>query len=403
MMCQIPIGPTPRRLATLLWTTTVLCSAMTMPGRAQETGKIQGTVLDPNGEPVPAAQVVVVGTSFGALTNEQGFYFVNNVPAGTYEVWVQFIGYQPTELRGVRVQADQTVTVNFQLSGAAIEITAVEVPIVPREVISRTAIAYLPMAPWAEFSERPIPGIPSSVPTCSRVPTQQEIEVGSFAFNNEVLTREQARHLGIAGIGAGLDRNSRVLLVEWTRYRTCPTQLPGVLLRYGQSVRATIEVLEYNSELRASFALLAADATLKRRSQRILVRGEGISSRVLDSLIATISGKDLNVENYTAFMGFQSGLALVARDPTLQVGVVRLGVEGPRFGESVATVFGLSELADGRDCQDAISRLPDDLHGQHGAVMDVYVNLTSECSEDDPSGAERAAAREYLAGLRVRR
>ena len=104
------------------------------------TGKVQGTVLDPIGEPVANAQVSVLGTGFRVLTDASGYYFFNHVPAGTYNLRAQFIGYQAAEVRGVRVLADQTLSVNFGLSGAvaleAIVVTAAESPIVPRDQVT---------------------------------------------------------------------------------------------------------------------------------------------------------------------------------------------------------------------------------------------------------------------------
>jgi hypothetical protein len=122
----------------------VLAFGATALGAQGVAGKVQGTVLDPTGQPVANAQVFVLGTAFAALTNEQGFYFFNNVPAGTYDMRAQFIGYQPAEVRGIRVLADQTLTVNFGLSGAvaleAITITAAETPIVPRDQVSSRSV-----------------------------------------------------------------------------------------------------------------------------------------------------------------------------------------------------------------------------------------------------------------------
>ncbi|MGD8726569.1 MAG: carboxypeptidase regulatory-like domain-containing protein, partial [Gemmatimonadales bacterium] len=108
------------------------------------TGKVQGTVLDPTGQPIANAQVFVLGTTFAAFTNEDGFYFINNVPAGVYSMRAQFIGYQPAQMEGIRILADQTLTADFRLSGAvaleAITITAAEQPIVPRDQVASKAI-----------------------------------------------------------------------------------------------------------------------------------------------------------------------------------------------------------------------------------------------------------------------
>ena len=69
------------------------------------TGKIEGRVRDQAGAPIANAQVFVVGTAFNALTNPQGYYFINNVPAGTISVRSAFIGYKSTQVDGVKVLA----------------------------------------------------------------------------------------------------------------------------------------------------------------------------------------------------------------------------------------------------------------------------------------------------------
>ena len=108
------------------------------------TGKIEGSVSDPSGQPVAGAQVLVRGTSLGAVTNSSGYYFINNVPAGTYTFMAVYIGFQPTEVRNARVLADQTLTVNFALASAvelgAITVTVQQNPIVPRDQVSTKSI-----------------------------------------------------------------------------------------------------------------------------------------------------------------------------------------------------------------------------------------------------------------------
>jgi hypothetical protein len=107
------------------------------------TGKIEGRVRDQAGAPIANAQVFIVGTAFNALTNPQGYYFFNNVPAGTYAVRAAFIGYKSTEVDGVRALAGQTITVDVQLEQTAVQIEEITVvtqtqPLVPRdEVTSR--------------------------------------------------------------------------------------------------------------------------------------------------------------------------------------------------------------------------------------------------------------------------
>jgi hypothetical protein len=108
---------------------------------AQATGKIEGRVRDQAGAPIANAQVFIVGTAFNALTNPQGYYFINNVPSSTISVRAAFIGYKSTQVDGVRVLAGQTGTVDIQLEQTAVEIQEITVvsstqPLVPRDEVT---------------------------------------------------------------------------------------------------------------------------------------------------------------------------------------------------------------------------------------------------------------------------
>ena len=111
----------------------------------QTTGKLQGSVTNQAGEAIAKAQVVVMGTAFGAVTDEKGYYFINNIPAGTYTIRAQFIGYAPTEQSGARVLGGQTITFDFKMLTSAVAVTGINVvaaanPIVPRDVVSSKSI-----------------------------------------------------------------------------------------------------------------------------------------------------------------------------------------------------------------------------------------------------------------------
>jgi len=105
------------------------------------TGKIEGRVRDQAGAPIANAQVFIVSSAFNALTNPQGYYFINNVPSGTYNVRAAFIGYKSTQVDGVKVLAGQTITVDIQLEQTAVQIQEITVvtqtqPLVPRDEVT---------------------------------------------------------------------------------------------------------------------------------------------------------------------------------------------------------------------------------------------------------------------------
>ena len=60
---------------------------------AAATGKITGRIVDATtGQPIPAAQVQVVGTQFGAQSGVDGRYTLLRIPSGTITLQVRRIG-----------------------------------------------------------------------------------------------------------------------------------------------------------------------------------------------------------------------------------------------------------------------------------------------------------------------
>ncbi|MGB1374997.1 MAG: carboxypeptidase regulatory-like domain-containing protein, partial [Rhodothermales bacterium] len=83
---------------------------------AQNTGKISGVVTDADtGDSIPGAQVVVVGTTLGAITDVDGNYFIIGVPVGAYDVQTRFVGYQEQTVSGVQISSGYTQEINFAL------------------------------------------------------------------------------------------------------------------------------------------------------------------------------------------------------------------------------------------------------------------------------------------------
>jgi outer membrane cobalamin receptor len=82
---------------------------------AQDTGTITGTVVDQNGEPLPGAQIVVVGTMKGSTTDAGGQYTIQNAPAGQIDVRAKFVGYKP-QTQSIDLGAGETATIDFTLA-----------------------------------------------------------------------------------------------------------------------------------------------------------------------------------------------------------------------------------------------------------------------------------------------
>lgn len=76
------------------------------------------------GRPVDQAQVVVVGTTLGGLTNADGRFTLRNVPAGAQTVRVLRVGFGEQK-KGVTVTAGQTAELEIQISELALTLAPV--------------------------------------------------------------------------------------------------------------------------------------------------------------------------------------------------------------------------------------------------------------------------------------
>src|SRR3984893_12123116 len=85
-----------------------LCAVSTY---AQFKASMQGTVTDPQDNAVAAAKVTVTNqatqVSYNAVTNNQGFYRINELPPGNYTVNVEATGFKKSSSKDVVVEAEQ--------------------------------------------------------------------------------------------------------------------------------------------------------------------------------------------------------------------------------------------------------------------------------------------------------
>ncbi len=120
-----------------------------------DTGRIAGHIRDAGGTPLANAQVMVVGTRLTAVTNASGAYLLSAVPAGTYLLRAQLIGYSPAAVHGVRVAAGQTVTVDVVLQGGPLSLYEVVVSGVAPVAADRLAKSAQGLRGFAERDDEP--------------------------------------------------------------------------------------------------------------------------------------------------------------------------------------------------------------------------------------------------------
>ncbi len=108
------------------------------------TGKIAGTITDAKTkEKLIGVNVVIEGTTLGAASNIDGYFYIINVPPGTYRLKASYLGYAPAIVQDIRVSIDQTTPVDITLEETAISTQEVVIvanrPVVQRDVASSRA------------------------------------------------------------------------------------------------------------------------------------------------------------------------------------------------------------------------------------------------------------------------
>jgi hypothetical protein len=96
-------------------------------------GRIEGKITDPKGAAIAAATVIVTNQTtkqdFTAITDAQGRYKIEGLPAGTYSVRVSVKGFNEARRDDVEVEDNSTAAIDLRLEIAPVE-AQVKVPAV---------------------------------------------------------------------------------------------------------------------------------------------------------------------------------------------------------------------------------------------------------------------------------
>ena len=86
---------------------------------AQNTGRMHGTVKDPTGASIPAAQIAVTNPATGlvrhASTDSAGAFVVPSLPIGTYNVEVKAQGFTPTNVKDLVLHIGEGLLVDVTM------------------------------------------------------------------------------------------------------------------------------------------------------------------------------------------------------------------------------------------------------------------------------------------------
>jgi Carboxypeptidase regulatory-like domain len=169
------------------------CAAPAAAQLASQTALV-GTVTDSGGAVLPGAQVVAVNTgtkdTYETTTNGEGYYNIQFVKLGTYEISVTMQGFQTFKVSGVEVAGNQVVRTNavMRVGGVSESVTVEARSAVLdtdtakiSETIGQRSIVELPLAGrnvWSLASTTPgvLGGLNSDIGLSFRGAGQREIQ-----------------------------------------------------------------------------------------------------------------------------------------------------------------------------------------------------------------------------------
>ena len=84
--------------------------------KAQGTGTLTGLISEAsNGSGLPGVNVMVKGTYYGAASDLEGRYRIDNISPGSYDIEISMIGYKIILKTGVTVSPGEIIDLDFNM------------------------------------------------------------------------------------------------------------------------------------------------------------------------------------------------------------------------------------------------------------------------------------------------
>ncbi|MBK7377553.1 MAG: TonB-dependent receptor [Ignavibacteriales bacterium] len=119
----------------------ILLLVMSPNSSAQSSGSISGKIIDnSNNEELIGANVLIIGTNYGASSDIDGQFSIKFVPVGKYTLKISYISYQTVTVESVEVKPGEDTKINISLDPASTELEEV---VVTAEALKTTETSVL--------------------------------------------------------------------------------------------------------------------------------------------------------------------------------------------------------------------------------------------------------------------
>lgn len=122
----------------------ILCSTSIL---AQSGGTVRGNIYDKDtGEPIIYGNILLQNTDMGTNSDENGFFSLGNVPPGTYNLVVTYVGYDSTAV-SVNIKARGIVHETIYLSESAVQLGVVDISARREQAKSEVQVSKITLTP----------------------------------------------------------------------------------------------------------------------------------------------------------------------------------------------------------------------------------------------------------------
>lgn len=242
----------------------------------------------------------------------------------------------------------------------------------------------------------------ASIPNCATIPTATELdELDKRRFESDASFAGSLSQGLFSGSGGG----RRLVVVEdfyRGKYCTAPS---GERLLYGAAVRLRVGISEIKAEMKLTLPFIAASAEVGSARAFYHLSVRGYTGPDIADLIPEPG--DFNVETYVGLMDKITKIQKLLTSDIANIKPVRLAVELPDndagfvLRSSVGTTWALSQIADGKNLNDALHAYQ--WSDEASSAITATYHKLDIADGNQPHGDATRAAQALLGRLRLRR
>jgi hypothetical protein len=277
-------------------------------------------------------------------------------------------------------------------------------------ILVTTVYGQQPATPSAASEQETTPPhtalVSSSALDCSQKPTQDEINTANLIYQDYYMSAKRAASIGIPIVNASGESDYLVIVRDYRRFKPCTATDGKTIIHYGQVIRAVIELTDYKAEVKLTLASIAANATISGKQQYFYLYKSGWFNAGADGILASVSGKVFDVENYGLCQSVMPKLIDLLKDAQTTFSPSQIFLippeDEPAYVMASARAYAFAQAKDGKSCQDASKKFVND-PARAAAVVDAYAFIGKpNCTNEKIVEPQKSKAATLLGGVSVK-